>query len=58
MNILKTKFKFENKDVARRFFQELRLTFTDLNYLPFKSEDFVKQEETINAKIQEKSVHA
>ena len=58
VNILKTKFKFENKDVARRFFQELRLTFTDLNYLPFKSEDFVKQEETINAKIQEKSVHA
>ena len=58
VNVLKARFKFENKEQARRFFQELRLTFTDLNYLPFKTEEFIKQEEKINAKIQEKAVHA
>ncbi|MBR3708233.1 MAG: V-type ATP synthase subunit A, partial [Lentisphaeria bacterium] len=34
--VLNTKFTFESKDTARRFFQELQLIFTDWNYMPFK----------------------
>ena len=58
VGVLRTKFKFDGKDEARRFFLELRLTFTDWNYLPFESEKFRKQEEIIAAKIKEKSANA
>lgn len=58
VGVLRTKFKFDGKDEARRFFLELRLTFTDWNYLPFESEKFMKQEEIIAAKIKEKSANA
>ena len=56
--VLNTKFTFESKDTARRFFQELQLIFTDWNYMPFKSDSFNKQEEVIASKIQENLRHA
>ena len=56
--VLNTKFTFESKDTARRFFQELQLIFTDWNYMPFKSNSFNKQEEVIASKIQENLRHA
>ncbi len=56
--VLGTAFKFESKDAARRFFQELQLIFTDWNYMPFKSEKFNQQEEVIASKIQENAHHA
>lgn len=57
-SVLKTAFSFESKDEARTFFQELRVTFTEWNYMPFKSEKFTAQEQVIEAKIQEKIRHA
>ena len=56
--VLNTKFTFESKDTARRFFQELQLIFTDWNYMPFGSDEFKQQEEVIASKIQEKACHA
>jgi V/A-type H+-transporting ATPase subunit A len=58
IEVLKTDFHFEEKDEARQFFQELRVTFTEWNYMPFKDETFAAQEKVIEAKIQEKAVHA
>lgn len=51
--ILKTDLKFKNKDDARRYFQELRQIFIDWNYSEFKSENFVKYEAALDAKIKE-----
>jgi len=56
--VLDTKFSFETKDEARRFFQELQLIFTDWNYMPFQSDKFKEQEAVIASKIQEKVCHA
>ncbi len=56
--VLKTKFSFESKDQARTFFQELRVTFIEWNYMPFRSDNFNAQEKVMEAKIQEKSCHA
>ena len=56
--VLDTKFQFDSKDTARRFFQELQLIFTDWNYMPFGSDEFKQQEEVIASKIQEKACHA
>src|SRR5574344_743359 len=58
VNVLKTKFTFDSKDSARRFFQELRVAFTELNYMPFKSEKFVAQEKAIESKIVERAANA
>ena len=58
IEVLKTDFRFEEKDEARQFFQELRVTFTEWNYMPFKEETFAAQEKVIEAKIQEKAVNA
>ncbi len=57
-DVLGTAFKFESKDAARRFFQELQLIFTDWNYMPFKSEKFNQQEAVIASKIQENANNA
>ncbi len=57
-DVLGTAFKFESKDAARRFFQELQLIFTDWNYMPFKSEKFNQQEAVIASKIQENAHNA
>jgi V/A-type H+-transporting ATPase subunit A len=53
--ILKTDFDFDKKDIARRFFLELRQLFTDWNYMEFESEKFKKQEEALDAKVKEHS---
>lgn len=53
INILDMKFNFATKDIARKYFMELRQMFIDWNYLKFKSEKFNFQEETINSKLKE-----
>ena len=53
VNILETKFRFNNKDVARRFFLELRQICIDWNYSPFKSPKFEELEAKIDAKVKE-----
>lgn len=57
-DVLDTKFKFDNKDQARRYFLELRLAFTDWNYAEFQSPKFKDLEEKITAKIKERTAHA
>ncbi len=49
--ILTHEFTFENKDKARRFFQELRQSFANWNFSEFGSEDFKKIEQEIRQKI-------
>ncbi len=53
--ILKTKFGFDNKDQARRFFLELRQMFIDWNYAAFKSEDFGRLESAVDEKLKERA---
>jgi len=55
IRVLETKFKFEDKETARRYFLELRLIFTNLNYAPFQSEKFKELEQQMNAKISERT---
>jgi len=50
-DILKHDFQFENKEKARRFFQELRQSFANWNFSQFGSEDFKKIEQEIRQKI-------
>ena len=58
IGVLKASFKFDDKDQARRFFQELQLTFIDWNYIAFGSDKFKHQEEVIDAKIKERIANA
>ena len=58
IGVLKANFKFDDKDQARRFFQELQLTFIDWNYIAFGSDKFKHQEEVIDAKIKERIANA
>ncbi|OQA88477.1 MAG: V-type ATP synthase subunit A [Lentisphaerae bacterium ADurb.Bin242] len=58
MKVLKTRFWFEDKEAARRYFLELRLIFTDLNYAEFKSEKFTGLEQKMKAKISERAENA
>ena len=58
IDVLNTDFDFEDKDIARRYFLELRLLFTDLNYIAFDDAKFKEQEEKIIAKISERAQHA
>ena len=51
--VLTTKFPFDDKEEARRFFNRLRQQFIDLNYLDIKSVEFEKQEEAIDKLIKE-----
>ena len=53
VEVLGTEFDFADRDAARRYFLELRQLFIDWNYLPFQNEDFKRQEQAINAKIEE-----
>lgn len=55
IDVLRTKFEFEDKDVARRYFLELRLIFTNLNYAPYESEKFKELERQMNEKISERT---
>ena len=56
VSVLKTVFSFEEKEEARRYFLELRLIFTDLNYAAFGDEKFRELEEALAKKISEKAV--
>lgn len=58
VEVLDTKFKFDDKDQARRYFLELRQVFIDWNYAEFQSDKFKKGEQAITVKIKERAVHA
>ncbi|MFH1519834.1 MAG: V-type ATP synthase subunit A [Candidatus Omnitrophota bacterium] len=45
---LKQEFDFDQKEMARKAFYELRQLFIDWNYKEFKSSEFKKQEKIIN----------
>jgi len=51
--VLADTFDFTDRDLARRYFLELRQLFIDWNYTPMDSEDFKDQEKAIDAKIKE-----
>lgn len=51
--IIDQEFQFENKDAARRFFQQLRQSFVNWNSAAFQSEDFKHREQDIRHKIKE-----
>ena len=57
-DVLKSTFKFEDKEVARRYFLELRLAFTNLNYAEFRSDKFRELEKVLDAKISERKENA
>jgi len=48
LQILNTGFEFDNKDEARRFFNQLRQLLIDWNYESFESDNFKNIEEKIN----------
>ena len=54
-SILAQKFVFDDKEQARRYFLELRLILTDMNYTPFKGEEFRALEQKMNEKISERA---
>ena len=53
--VLRHTFQFPHKEAARRYFLELRLIFTNLNYAPFQSEKFKELEQQVNAKLRERT---
>ena len=55
INVLRTVFKFEDKETARRYFLELRLIFTNLNYAPYESDKFKELERQMKEKISERT---
>lgn len=58
VHILTTKFPFNNKDEARRLFNELRQVFIDWNYTAWNSKGFKEIESSIDSKVKERSKHA
>jgi V/A-type H+-transporting ATPase subunit A len=57
VEVLDTSFPFDNKDEARRFFQNLRQAFLDLNYTAWESEEFAAEEARIRRMIVETAAH-
>jgi len=53
-DIIKSRFQFDNKDGARKFFLELRQKFINWNALEFQSDDFKKIEQGILEQIKSK----
>ena len=53
--VLRHTFQFPHKEAARRYFLELRLIFTNLNYAPFQSDKFKELEQQLNAKLRERT---
>lgn len=51
--VLDLKFNFQTKEIARKYFMELRQMFIDWNYLKFGSDKFNFQEDHINSKLKE-----
>ena len=58
LHVLTTKFPFNNKDEARRLFNELRQVFIDWNYTAWNSKGFKEIESSIDSKVKERSKHA
>lgn len=58
IDVLESTFKFEDKEVARRYFLELRLAFTNLNYAEFQSDKFKELEKAVDEKISERKEDA
>ena len=56
IDIVDQKFIFEDKDKARRFFQELRQLFISWNSIPFQEPAFKQKEQEIQKKISPKEV--
>ncbi len=56
--VLQGEFDFENSDLARRYFLELRQLFIDSNYQAMDSDEFKRLENEIDAKIREHIKHA
>ena len=50
MKFLNTKFPFNNKDEARRLFNEMRQMFIDWNYTAWNSNSFKEIESSIDSK--------
>ncbi len=49
--VLERKFPFEDKEVARRWFLELRQLFLDWNYIARNDAEFEQQENAIDSKL-------
>ena len=58
MTVLDGAFDFDDKEAARRWFQELRQKFIDWNYEAQGGEGFRKLEEALDAQIQERIKNA
>ena len=58
IDVLESTFKFEDKEVARRYFLELRLAFTNLNYAEYQSDKFKELEKAVDEKISERKENA
>ena len=56
--ILHQDFNFENKQTARRFFQDVRQVFLNWNFSEFNSEDFKQKEKEIRKKLESKTAVA
>ena len=50
-SVLERKFPFEDKEVARRWFLELRQLFLDWNYIARNDAEFEQQENAIDSKL-------
>lgn len=55
--IIRKEFDFENKETARRFFQELRQKFLSWNSTPFQSHEFKREEGEMREKINSTQVN-
>jgi V/A-type H+-transporting ATPase subunit A len=52
-DIISTSFEFPDKDIARKFFAELRQVFIDWNYTKFYTDEFIKMEASLKNKLKE-----
>ena len=55
-HILEGKFRFDDKDQARRYFLELRLVLTDMNYTVYEGEEFKALEKKLDEKLRERMI--
>ncbi|MCP3967642.1 MAG: V-type ATP synthase subunit A [Lentisphaerae bacterium] len=53
VSVMNSEFDFTDKDIARRYFLELRQMFVDWNYAAIDSAEFKKLEAAIEAKLKE-----
>ncbi len=55
ISLARAQYKFQTKDEARKFFQELRQIFVDWNYKKFMSDEFKALETRLDAKMKERA---